>query len=73
MKDVKTRSTPLGNHWTLSKKLSPKKEEEKEVMTEDPYGSTVSNLMYTMVCTIPDITHVVGFVSHFMSNLGKEH
>jgi len=29
--------------------------------------------MYAMVCTRPNIDHVVGVVSHFLANLGKEH
>ena len=29
--------------------------------------------MYAMVCTRPDIAHVVGTVSRFLSNLGREH
>ena len=29
--------------------------------------------MYAMVCTRPDIAHVVGVVSRYMNNLGKEH
>lgn len=38
-----------------------------------PYTSAVGSLMYAMVCTRPDIAHVVGVVSRFLSNLGKEH
>ena len=29
--------------------------------------------MYAMVCTRPDISHVVGTVSRYMHNPGKEH
>ena len=29
--------------------------------------------MYAMVCTRPDISHVVGVVSKYMENPGKEH
>ena len=31
------------------------------------------SLMYVMVCMRPDITFVVGVVSRYMSNLGREH
>uniref|UniRef100_A0A3Q7IX76 Reverse transcriptase Ty1/copia-type domain-containing protein n=1 Tax=Solanum lycopersicum TaxID=4081 RepID=A0A3Q7IX76_SOLLC len=34
---------------------------------------TVGSLMYAMVCTRPDIAHVVGVVSRYMANPGKEH
>ena len=42
-------------------------------MSRVPYESAVGRLMYAMVYTRPDITHIVGVLSRFMSNLGKEH
>ena len=42
-------------------------------MSRVPYASAVGSLMYAMVCTRPDITHVVGIVSRFLSNPGREH
>ena len=38
-----------------------------------PYASAVGSLMYAMVCTRHDIEHVVGVVSRYMANPGKEH
>jgi len=38
-----------------------------------PYASVVGSLMYAMVCTRPDIAHVVRTISRFLSNPGKEH
>jgi hypothetical protein len=37
------------------------------------YSSAVGNLMYAMICTRPDLAHVVSVVSRFMHNPGKEH
>ena len=54
-------------------KHCPKTQEEKEDMSRVPYATTVSSLMYTMVCTRPNIAHVVGVLSRFMSKLGKKH
>eukprot|EP00253_Pinus_taeda_P009231 PITA_09231 len=51
----------------------PKTQEEEEAMSRVPYASAVSSLMYAMVCTRPDISHVVGVLSRFMSKPGKEH
>ena len=42
-------------------------------MSKVPYSSAVGKLMYAMVCTRPYIAHVVGFVSRYMNNPGKEH
>ena len=41
-------------------------------MSKLPHSSTVKNLMYEMVCRRIDIAHVVGIVSRYMNNLGKE-
>ena len=42
-------------------------------MQKVSYASTVGSLMYVMVCTRPDIAHVVGVVIRFLSNPSKEH
>ena len=39
-------------------------------MKSVPYAPAVGSLMYTMVATWPDISHVVGVVSRFMHNPG---
>ena len=38
-----------------------------------PYASAVGSLMYTMLCTRPDICFAVGIVSRYQSNPGLEH
>jgi len=43
------------------------------VMIKVPYISVVDSLIYVMVYTMPDITHIVGMVSQFLFNPGKEH
>ena len=73
MKDAKPVSTPLANHFKLSKSSYPSSKKEIEEMEAIPYSSAVGSLMYAMVCTRPDIAHAVGVVSRFLSNLGKEH
>ncbi|RVW98285.1 Retrovirus-related Pol polyprotein from transposon TNT 1-94 [Vitis vinifera] len=57
----------------LSKDQSPKTPEEIESMKAVPYASAVGSLMYAMLCTRPDICFVVGMVSRFQSNPGREH
>ncbi|CAN0918246.1 Retrovirus-related Pol polyprotein from transposon TNT 1-94 [Linum grandiflorum] len=73
MKNAKSISTPLATHFKLSKKACPATEKEKEAMSSIIYSSAVGSLMYTMVCTRPDIAHAVGLVSRFLSNPGKAH
>jgi len=57
----------------MSSKQCPKSENEKEEMQNISCSSTVGSLMYVMVCTRPDIAHVVGVVSRFLANSRKEH
>jgi hypothetical protein len=64
-------------HIPIGVKLSldqcPKTHEEEEDMSHVLYASAIGSLMYAMVCTKPDITHAVGFLSRYMSKPGKEH
>ena len=73
MRDAKPVSTPLANHFKLSKSMCPSSREGRDEMATVPYSSAVGSLMYAMVCTRPDIAHAVGVVSRFLSNPGKEH
>ena len=62
MKNSKPISTPLVGHFKLSKRLCPSTKKEKGEMSVIPYSSTIGSLMYVMMCTRPDISHVVGVV-----------
>lgn len=42
-------------------------------MSKVPYANAIGSLMYAMVYTRPDISHVVGVVSRYMHNPGKDH
>ena len=73
MTGVKPVSTPLACHFQLSKDQSSLTEEEWVYMTKVPYAFIIGSLTYAMVCTRPDIAHVVGVVSRYMSNWGKQY
>lgn len=73
MADAKVVSTPLVAHFYLSFDLCPKTQWDKEFMEGIPYKSAVSSIMYAMVSTRLDISHAMGVVSKFMSNLEKPH
>ncbi|KAL0534572.1 hypothetical protein IC582_028863 [Cucumis melo] len=57
----------------LSKEQCPKISQEVEDMSNIPYASAVGSLMYTMLCTRPDICYSVGMVSRYQSNPGHNH
>eukprot|EP00253_Pinus_taeda_P027996 PITA_27996 len=71
MKDLGAANYILG--MEIKRDQCPKTQEEEEDMSCVPYASEVSSLMYAMVCTIPNIAHVVGVLSRFMSKPRKEH
>eukprot|EP00253_Pinus_taeda_P030362 PITA_30362 len=71
--DSKPVRVPILVGVTLSIEQCPKAEEEEEDMSRVPYSSAIGSLTYAMVCTRPDIAHVVGVLSRFMSKPGKEH
>eukprot|EP00253_Pinus_taeda_P003373 PITA_03373 len=73
MQDSKLVKVPIPVGVRLSVEQCPKTEEEEEDMSRVPYASEVGSLMYAMVYTRPDIAHIVGVLSRFMSKPGKEH
>ena len=73
MKNSKPVSIPLIGHFKLSKRLCPSTEKEKGEISVIPYSSAVGSLMYVMVCTHLDISHVVGVVRKFLANPGRAH
>jgi hypothetical protein len=73
MENAKPVSTLLANHFRLSISQCPKTVEETEDMSKVSYASAVGCLMYAMVCTRPDLAHVVSVVSKYMANPGKQH
>eukprot|EP00253_Pinus_taeda_P010888 PITA_10888 len=71
MKDLGAANIILG--MEIKRGQCPETQEEEEDMSHVPYASEVDFLMYAMVCTGPDIAHVVGVLSRFMSKSGKDH
>ena len=73
MSKAKAVCSPLAGHLKLSSKQCPISKKDMKEMSKVPYASAIGSLMYVMVCTRPDISHAVGVVSRFLTNLGKEH
>ena len=72
MKHARLVSTPLGAHFKLRKKSCSSSKKEKKDIASTIYFLAVGSLIYAMVCTRPYIAHVVGVVSRFMVNPGKD-
>ena len=63
MHNAKPISAPFSKHFKLSNEMCPKTQEDMDYMSKVPYALAVGSLTYAVVCTRPDITHVVGVVS----------
>ena len=55
MQDFKKGLLPFRHEVPLSQNQCPKITKKKDHMKTIPYASTVSSLMYVMLCTRPDI------------------
>jgi hypothetical protein len=73
MHGSKPVKVPIPIGVKLSANHCSKIHEEEENMSYVSYASTIGSLMYAMVCTRLKIAHAVGFLSRYMSKLGKEH
>ncbi|XP_075076763.1 secreted RxLR effector protein 161-like [Nicotiana tabacum] len=65
--------TSIERGETLNLEMCPKIENEQEDMSRFPYLSVVGSLMYAMMCTRPDIFYVVGLVSRYQYNFGRDY
>lgn len=72
MQDVKPVNISLASHFKFASSLFPTTKENKDYMSHVSYVNVIGSLMYVTVCTRLDISHVIGVINRYMSNLGKE-
>jgi len=53
--------------------MGPQGDGGVEVMWVILFQNVIKSFMYAMVCIRPNITWVVGVVTHFMANLAQSH
>ena len=61
------------DHFKLSTSQQPVTSEDFTYMSKVPYASVVGSLMFSMICSRPDLAYAISLVSRFMANPGKEH
>uniref|UniRef100_A0A3Q7J6E1 Reverse transcriptase Ty1/copia-type domain-containing protein n=1 Tax=Solanum lycopersicum TaxID=4081 RepID=A0A3Q7J6E1_SOLLC len=71
MREINNLKTRLSAAFKM-KDLGPAKQILEMKISRDR-SAAVGSLMYAMVYTRPDIAHVVGVVSRYMANPGKDH
>ena len=60
-----------GKH--LSNFMCPTTQEERDNMSRIPYASAIASIMYSMLCTHPDVSFSLSIASRFQANYGEEH
>jgi hypothetical protein len=73
LKNCNASVAPIIKGDRFSNDQCPRNALKQEQMKDILYSSIVDNLLYTQVCTRPDIAMVVGMLGRYQSNPGLEH
>ncbi|KAM1393995.1 hypothetical protein ACFX2F_030092 [Malus domestica] len=73
MSSCNNGEVPVNKGDRFSKAQCPKTPMELDKMKNKPYASLVGSLMYTTICTRPDIAFIVGMLGRFQANPGETH
>ncbi|KAL0394327.1 UNVERIFIED_CONTAM: hypothetical protein Slati_4398900 [Sesamum latifolium] len=73
MEHSKRGLLPMKHGIKLSKKQSPKTNEELKRMLNIPYASAVGSIQYTIQCTRPDVSFALSVTSRYQACTGEAH
>ncbi|KAL0313403.1 UNVERIFIED_CONTAM: Retrovirus-related Pol polyprotein from transposon TNT 1-94 [Sesamum radiatum] len=73
MEHSKRGALPMRHGIKLSKKQSPKTDEELKRMSDIPYSSAVESIQYVVQCTRPDVAHALSITSRYQTCAGEAH
>ena len=73
MKNSKKGYLSIGQGISLSKSDCPTTPQEREHICRILYALTVGSIMYTMICTRPDMAFSLGIVSRYQSDPDENH
>ena len=73
MENSKQVSVPLAQHFKLCLDQVPKTDSQRSEMQQIPYSNIVGSIMYSMICTRPDLAHAISVTSRYMKEYGREH
>ncbi|XP_062081211.1 uncharacterized protein LOC133786015 [Humulus lupulus] len=69
----RSASLPLSSQFQISAKQSPKTESERKEMEKFHTQNAIGSVMYSMVCTRPDLAYSTSILSRYMGDPGKPH
>ncbi|KAL0394385.1 UNVERIFIED_CONTAM: Retrovirus-related Pol polyprotein from transposon TNT 1-94 [Sesamum latifolium] len=67
MNNSKIGFLPMRYGDKLSKKQSPKTDEELKRMSDIPYASAVGSIQYAVQCTRPDVAYALSVTSRYQA------
>ncbi|KAL0434839.1 UNVERIFIED_CONTAM: Retrovirus-related Pol polyprotein from transposon TNT 1-94 [Sesamum radiatum] len=73
MEHSKRGLLPMRHVIKLSKKQSPKTDEELKRMSNVPYASAVGSIQYAVQCTRPDVAYALSVTSRYQACAGEAH
>ncbi|KAL0394763.1 UNVERIFIED_CONTAM: Retrovirus-related Pol polyprotein from transposon RE2 [Sesamum latifolium] len=73
MENSKRGFLPVRHGVKLSKKQSPKTDEELRKMFDIPYASVVGSIQYVVQCTRPDVAFALSVTSRYQACASKAH
>ena len=71
MENSKQVSVPLAQHFKLCLDQVPKTDSQRSEMQQIPYSNIVGSIMYSMICTRPDLAHAISVTSRYMKEYGE--
>ena len=73
MEQTKRGFIPMTHRITLSECMCPRTQDERTRMSMIPYASVIGSIMYSMICTRPDVSYALSITSRYQSDLGQGH
>ena len=73
MKWFKTGFMPIIYGITLSKSMYPRTQDERTHMSLIPYALAIGSIMYSVICTRPDVSYALSIMSRYQLYPGEGH
>ena len=73
MQDSMRGYLPMSHCITFRKSQCPNTKDERERMSKIPYASAIGSILYTMLCTRPDVSYALIITSRYQSDPGESH
>ena len=73
MEQFKRGFIPIIHRITLPKFVCPRTQDERTHMNLIPYASATGSIMYSMICTRPDVSYALSITSRYQLNLVEGH